>query len=416
MLMFWVLAILMLLAAAGFVLPALMGKAQLRNADRNEQNISIAKERLLELEQEFNNGLIDEDLYQQQKIECQKSLITDVTESTAVLDVKSSSKIQILIALIVIPLIAIPLYLDLGTPAVFDESSPVNTASSAGHENKGMVSMEEALNNLARRLEQDPTNIKGWQMLARSYMSMNRFEAAADTYGKLYQLVGDQPDVMLSYADALSMAKGGRIAGQPFELIKKALQASPNNTTALWLAGLGYSEAGQYETAIQNWQQLLPLFQADQGSQNKVQILISQAEQKLGHPVAVNEIAAEETKTEVAAKPVSITVTVSLSESFKNQVSQDDIVFIYAKANQGPPMPLAAARKRVSDLPITVKLDDSMAMMPQMKLSSFPVVNVGARISKSGSPIGQSGDLQGIVELVAVGTDTKVEVKINSVK
>ncbi|MDH5424924.1 MAG: c-type cytochrome biogenesis protein CcmI [Gammaproteobacteria bacterium] len=416
MLMFWFVIVLMLLLAAGFILPALLGKTYLRNADRNELNIAIAKERLLELEQEFNNGLIDEELYQQQKTECQKSLVTDVTESGIALDDKTASKTQIILALIIIPLITIPMYFSLGTPSVFDDPNNPGSASADSHEKQGMVSMEEALNNLARRLEQDPTNIKGWQMLARSYMSVKRYDMAADSYGKLYQLVGDKPAVMLAYADALSMSRGGKITGQPFALIKKALQLSPDSITALWLTGLGYSEAGQYDTAIQYWQQLVPLLQADEASRNQVLSLITQAEQKLGHAANVNNAVSKEVGTDPVNGAASIIVTVSLAEKFQSMVSPDDVVFIFAKASQGPPMPLAAVRKRISDLPITVTLDDSMAMMPQMKLSSFAEVSVGARISKSGSAIGQSGDLEGVTGLVSVSTGTKIKVLINTIK
>ena len=58
-------------------------------------------------------------------------------------------------------------------------------------------------------------------------------------------------------------------------------------------------------------------------------------------------------------------------------------------------MPLAVKRLRVADLPITVTLDDSLAMTPEMRLSSFPQVMVGARISASGQATPQSGDLEG---------------------
>ncbi|MDH5391594.1 MAG: c-type cytochrome biogenesis protein CcmI [Gammaproteobacteria bacterium] len=414
MLLFWLLVVLMLLTAAGFVLPALLGKSRLRNADRNLQNVSIAKDRLQELDAEFEKGVIDNDLYQSQKTELQKALVTDVSESEEPVAADQSSKWQLIAALFVIPLVAVPLYLKLGNVTAFDESAakPVT----ANHGNSSMVSMQAALKNLALKLEQDPTNIKGWQMLARSYMSMRQFQAAADTYAQLYQLVGNQTDVLLAYADALSMSNGGRISGQPFALIKTALQQSPDNATGLWLAGLGYSENGDFSTAIKHWQKLLPLLNANQESQNKVHALIAQAKTKLGQPVAVNPPVSKQPPKQLVASPVSLNVTINLSESLKARASADDVVFIYAKAHQGPPMPLAAVRKRVADLPVTVKLDDSMAMMPQMKLSSFKKVDVGARISKTGSAIGQPGDLQGISKMVELGSSVNVNVIINAIK
>jgi cytochrome c-type biogenesis protein CcmH len=217
---------------------------------------------------------------------------------------------------------------------------------------------------------------------------------------------------MLSYADSLSMARGGQIAGEPFELVKKVLVKQPDNITALWLAGLGYSEAGDYEKAIRLWQKLEPLLQSDQNSLVEVRSLIAQAEQALGHSVENSEQVASSVDSPVT-QAVSITLNISLSEAFRQQVKPDDIVFIYAKAHQGPPMPLAVVRKTAASLPLTVTLDDGMAMMPQMRLSSFDLVDVGARISKSGAPVAQPGDLQGVVESVDLSKITKIDILIN---
>jgi cytochrome c-type biogenesis protein CcmH len=91
------------------------------------------------------------------------------------------------------------------------------------------------------------------------------------------------------------------------------------------------------------------------------------------------------------------------------------VVFIYAKAANGQPMPLAAARKQVKDLPLTIELDDSMAMMAQNRLSAHQEVIVGARVSLSGSPSAKSGDLEGEVSRVVPGQSDPVEVVISSI-
>jgi cytochrome c-type biogenesis protein CcmH len=110
-----------------------------------------------------------------------------------------------------------------------------------------------------------------------------------------------------------------------------------------------------------------------------------------------------------------VEVKVSLSPEMQKQAKPDDLVFIYAKAVSGPPMPLAAARKQVRDLPLTLRLDDSMAMMPRLKISGYKEVTVGARISRSGSPMAQSGDLEGEVSPVAPGGSELIDVVINRV-
>jgi len=105
-----------------------------------------------------------------------------------------------------------------------------------------------------------------------------------------------------------------------------------------------------------------------------------------------------------------------LSPEFLNKVDPNTTLFIYARASEGPPMPLAVHKGLAKDLPITVTLDDSMAMMPQMSLSSFPKVIVGARLSSNGQPQGQSGDYEGYSDAIEVSTNPVVDILINSVK
>ncbi len=426
MTVFWVVIAVMLLSAVWFVIAPLAGKVSLGDADQDNQNILIAKEQMKDLEKERADGNVSETEYHQRKDDLQKALISNVNEFDVSNEPvqKKVHKLVLLFVFIIVSSIALPVYFSLGSSelVVAENQQTKNTNSSqhSGSASNGQASMNDLVANLALRLEADPTNIKGWQMLGRSYTSMRRFKEAADVYAKLYSLLGDQPGVLLAYADALAMSRDGKISGMPFQLVMTALNKEPNNTTALWLAGLGYSEKGEYKKAIRLWEKLLPLFSGNKKSQDKVKHLISKANLRLGsESIVVSEaIVVKESKvtsTMKAAAPF-IMVNVSLSKEFRDKAQPDDLVFIYAKASQGPPMPLAAVRKRVSDLPITVRLDDSMAMMPQMKLSSFSVVNVGARISKSGSPIGQKGDLQGIVKSIESAAGVNVEIVINTVK
>jgi len=118
--------------------------------------------------------------------------------------------------------------------------------------------------------------------------------------------------------------------------------------------------------------------------------------------------------TAAEASTAKVAGVVSLSPDLAGKVAPSDTVYIFAKAAQGPPMPLAAFRAQVKDLPIKFDLDDSMAPTPMAHLSDFSQVIVGARISKSGDPMPQSGDLQGVSNVVQVGS-SGLQVKINSV-
>ena len=134
--------------------------------------------------------------------------------------------------------------------------------------------------------------------------------------------------------------------------------------------------------------------------------------------------AGESTTSTVAAQPSPassppgaegphLTVKVELDAKLVAKAAPGDTVFVYAKAASGPPMPLAVQRLRVEQLPATVTLTDGMGMLPNMKLSQFPQVIVGARISKSGNAIAQSGDLQTVSKPLAVTTTTPIGLTID---
>ena len=411
MIVFWIFAALMLAAALWLLVPALLGRKSIRDLDRNQQNVAIARERLQELESEYGRGSLSELDYKQARQELEQALLIDVDEAQVATTQVSTSNTRASLAWVVVgvPLAAILLYLQLGTPAALQQQAQV-AAPQQGHAGADTeATMEQLVAGLAAKLEQEPENPEGWFMLGRSYMSMGRYAEAAAAFERVLQQVGDNPDVMLRYADAQAMAQGGTIAGKPFEMIKKALQLKPDDPTALWLAGLGYEEQGEYEKAVQHWRKLEPLLVDDPATLNEVRNLITRAEQKLGRSVAVDSTVIKP----VTAGGVALKVTVALDAALQDKVSAEDTVFIFARAMEGPPMPLAAVRKQVRDLPLTVTLDDSMAMMPQMKLSNYATVLIGARISKSGTATAQSGDLTGEIDNVATTSKEQLTLTIS---
>lgn len=332
-----------------------------------------------------------------------KTSLDNMDESTA----DNSYKYQwltVTIIVLLVPSAAIILYLTLGSPDIVNPSQ--------GHQDLAQVeqrTITDMISKLENRLEEESDDVEGWSMLARSYLALRDYEKAVPALQRLYELVGDQPDVMLSYADALAMVNDGKLSGKPKKLIEKALELEPENTMGLWLAGIASAELGDYQSAINYWRRLEPLLQNNDADLSKIREMIAQTEQKLGNGSTDIVPLKENAKSENV-----VTVNISLAEELREKTMPEDTLFIFAKAINGPPMPLAAVKQQVSDLPVTVTLDDSMAMVPSQKISNFTHVLVSARISKSGNTTAQPGDMVTRAYSVTVGQQEPVKLIIDN--
>lgn len=235
-------------------------------------------------------------------------------------------------------------------------------------------------------------------------------------YGKAYQLIDDNPRLMTDYADVLATLNEGVFPDQAGKLLGKSLTINPQDLKTLWLTGHFNFQRGNYTEAITYWQRAASLLPKDHENAVILARQIEQAQNKLvasgGVPVAAKPVASEKSSANTPGGS-QITVQVALDPGLMAQASAEDTVFIFARAVQGPKMPLAIVRKQVKDLPLTVTLNDSMAMTPAMVLSNFSEVTVGARVSKSGQAMPRSGDLEGMMSPVATGKDSKVKVIID---
>lgn len=427
---FWILATgLMVLAIAFIVLPFLK-KREYNTLSADELNLSVFKQQLEELDSDLNNGILDQTRYQAARRDLEKELLEDVEgdKIEASATSKKTGKWIMSVALIV-PLMSIGMYQALGSPEIIprlaaapdDTNQPSDTASP--HSQQGMQNlppMEELVKKLAAKMEQQPENLDGWLMLGRSYMALKQPQAAIEAYEKAMKLNPENTTLLLAYAEALGQMAGNDFTGKPAELISKAHNLNPEDLNGLWMIGIVSYQNGEYQDALNSWEKLEAKLTPQSKDIASVQNAISDVRQKLGlenklPSIAQAEPAAETAAPQTASNESAIEVILKLAPELQDRVNPDDLVFIYAKAISGPPMPLAAARKRVKDLPLTVILDDSMAMMPQMKLSSFSEVVVGARISKTGKPVAQSGDLEGEIQPVTPGQSGPVMVTIDSV-
>ena len=420
MITFWIFSVAMIIVSLIFLLRPFFLDMKKNEIERSTLNINITKERLAELENELALETITQAEYEQTREELEQALLFDIEqdqEEKAIKQVNTNTYNRYTRSslLLSVPVLAVSFYFYLGQPDLINGAQKQSAASghASGAKGKDLPSVEEMIEKLVAKLEKNPNNAEGWFMLARSYMSMNRYNEAVNALKKTDELVPNNPVIMLRYADALSMINGGKISGKPFELVKRAVALKPNDPTGLWLIGMGYGELGEYKKAISYWNLLLTILK-DEKSINEVQNLIRQAKSKAGISLDAKDTV-QTTAIKKAPTAASIKINVTIDKKLLNNVSPTDTLFIFAKALKGPPMPLAVVRKQVKDLPLQVTLDDSMAMIPNMKLSSFSKVKITARISKTGQPLLQKGDVHSKEKHISLPYSDLININIDSI-
>jgi len=416
---FIIFSMALLIIVMWLIAPALLGQQQQTIDSAKQTNISITREKLADLDTQLSLGDITQEQYSKARDEIEFALLDDTeTTDNSSRELPANYKRNIFVLLTTIPFVAFGLYQYWGQPDAITGSAPTASTQGAnphanqtssgqtppaqtaqGQKPQHAGSMEEALAKLEAKLKQNPNNPNGWYILARTYMVQKQYVKAATAFRTLNSMVANQPEILLGLADALTMSRNGDMKGEPFELAKQALKLQPNNTTALWLTGLGYQDNGDLKSAVAMWKKLLPLLTEDPQSAHEVKALIEQANSQLGItetitlPTASPAPAATKTQT-APMSAASITVQVKIDPALRSKVADTDYVMIYAQRVAGMKMPLAMLQAQVKDLPITVVLDDAMALMPTNKLSDEQQVNVIARISKSSQAMKQPGDIE----------------------
>jgi len=417
MIFFWLSAAVLIAVTLAFVLPPLFGRKHPQALSRTQLNTAAYRDQLEELEAARVNGIIDETAFAEARAELERGLLNDVGASEPDSESRSTRRISHPLAAVVvavaIPLLAFGLYLSLGTPSVLINGV---TSRAEGPAQGSSPSIEEMVASLEQRLKKQPNDVQGWLMLGRSYTFMQRFKEAGAAYARAYALAPDEPAVLVSYAEVLTRIGQGRVPDQASAMLDKALAANPDLQPALWLAGMAAFQRGDNATALKRWKRVREIGGLKPATEKVLARFIARAEGKPAEAAPAQTASAPAAASQpAAAGGAKLLVHVSLSPELATKARPDELVFIYARAAKGPPMPLAAVRRKVRDLPLTVTLDDGMAMLPQMRLSKFPEVVVGARISKSGAPTPSSGDLQGLSEPVRVAEAGVVEVSIGQV-
>ncbi|MCW9023129.1 MAG: c-type cytochrome biogenesis protein CcmI [Gammaproteobacteria bacterium] len=417
MILFITLLFLFIAIALFFVLPPLLGRYKASETLHNELNLAIYQQKLEELD--------DDDLSDEQKTlvrtELEKSLLQDLNSDESVSttnNTASKNPILTTTVAVTIPLLALFMYSMIGPeelPEILMGQAVSSSQADTGHGQSQLPDINKMVTSLEQKLEADPGNGEGWYMLGRSYMYMQRYQGAAEAFKKAIALTGEEPQLITDYAEAIALQHDGNLMGEPEKLIQQALSLQPMHPKSLWLAGVAKSQQGLYQEAINSWERLMTQHEAGSEGAVELQKRIDQVKQTMqdSGQTPVSRPASRDNAP--ATSQTTVTVSVELAAELKDKANPDDTLFIYARAVNGPPMPLAIVRKQVKDLPLTVSLDDSMAMMPSARMSNFEKIYISARISKSGTAQTEAGDMQGRSKIMTTGSEQQTSVIIETV-
>ncbi|MDP1900320.1 MAG: c-type cytochrome biogenesis protein CcmI [Rubrivivax sp.] len=395
-------------------------------------DIATLRSKLQQLKSLHDSGALGAPAYESGKARLERELLDRVladpgsaapAASTAGAPAARPSVRLVVLLGLAVAVVAVAGYSWTGSPSLITGPVAAPTAEGGGaspHDMSG-EQFAAAVEKLALKLKDEPDNLEGWAMLARSYTRMGKFADALPAFEKAASLPGADAGLLADYADTMAVSNNRSLEGRPMQLVERALKLEPDNLKALALAGTAAFNRKDYALAVRHWERVAQKAPADEAFQQQVQASIDEARKLAGMPPAANlDLGAAKAQpatpppAAAAAASGAVRGTVRLSPTLAKQAAPADIVFIYARPAEGSRMPLAIQRLQVKDLPAEFSLDDSMAMSPGARLSLFPKVIVSARISKNGQAVPAAGDLVG--QSAAVSPDTQgLQIDINEV-
>ncbi|MBI3528971.1 MAG: c-type cytochrome biogenesis protein CcmI [Betaproteobacteria bacterium] len=401
---FLIAACAMLCAALGFLLPPLLRRpwhehASVENATHDL--VELYRQQVTEVEGDLSSGLLAAGHHQEARRELERRMLEDLSQGAPMQATQWRMALKTALGMLVLlPLAAALLYGQLGNPGAMSAPPAGSSAMQAGPHATSPAQIAMMVDQLAQKLADDPDNPDGWAMLARSYDVLGRYRDAVAAFKRAEALLPDDAALLADYADTVAMTQRGRLRGKPMQLVHRALKVDPDNPKALALAGTDAFDRRDYRGAATFWEKALKA--APEGTEFTAGLRANLEEARsLAGDRSRPAMATPESTQAVAAQ---ISGRVTLSTWLREKAPPDGTLFVFARAESGPRMPLAILQANVKALPMEFILDDKSSMSPTLKLSNFDRVIVSARISRSGDALPRSGDLIGSSGPVPVGT------------
>ena len=432
MVAFWILAALMTGVALAFVLVPLLRPRARPSPSTVDANLAVLRGQRREIEADIAAGVLPAEAREEALRELVSRTESELagTRERAGADAGRPVIAAVLVAAL-LPMATIGVYLATGNfravdaPAVVSEAPPKGEVPPKGEAPLSDQQVLAMVENLKKKVQERPDDIQGWSLLARSMNALGRYAEAVEAYEHLEKLVPGNADILVDHADALAMARGRNLQGKPFDLVKQALKINPTHQKGLALAGTATLNAGDFAGSIRYWEQLGKLVAPGSEDEARIHEIIAEVRGRAataGKPLPGPAIASAPAPVPApaptsppgpasapGAAAATVSGAVSLAPALASRVAPTDTLFIFARAEGGPRVPLAVLRGGAGELPKAFVLDDSMAMAPGMKLSTAGAVRIEARVSKSGNALPQPGDLVGSSGVVKPGArDVKI--------
>lgn len=421
MLTLWIVAALLIMAAIAIVLVPLLRQRPARGPSLREANLAVLRGQRREIESDVALGLLPKEAREAALAELAARADEDLAAQAESQPAKGGKPWAVAAFFaVLIPAVAIGVYLKVGSPQASDPAALAAAATSgdaapSGHEIEAMVTA------LEEKMKSAPGDVQGWSLLARSFAATGKVEKALAAYKHLVEIAPQDPSALADYADVLGASRGRNLAGEPTELVMRALKIDPRHPKALALAATALLNSGDFAGSLAYWERLYAVVPPDSQDTAEIRNIVEEVRSRAaaaGKPLPPSKVLAAApapamppvaaamgggAPAKAPAGGKTVTGTVRLAGALAGKVSPTDTLFIYARAESGSRMPLAIIRGGAGELPKTFELDDSMGMSPAVTLSSAASVVIEARVSKAGGAIPQPGDLVGTSKPVAPG-------------
>ncbi|MGL4834157.1 MAG: c-type cytochrome biogenesis protein CcmI [Shewanella sp.] len=401
---FWIFIALVVLVSLMLIwIPHFRQQKLLRTEEagvRKQTNLELFNERLATLEKELSEELLDQAEFDALKKELEISLLQDIKQAgddSLVNNIKPKSILWPSVMSVCVLAISGYFYQQLG--AFENLSNPQQAANPhAGMDTAQMMSQRVQM--MEAQVQAEPENSQAWFSLGHAYISANQFDKAIAAFDKVMQLVGKHAELLGPKATAMYYKAGQRMTPEVQAVVDESLGMDPQDASTLLLVGMDSFFTANYQKAIGAWQTILD---SDRTDVDRAALMEAIETANLRLKAETSGMPNDDVHKSAKATNKSVSIQISISPELAAKVSADDTIFVFARATQGPKIPLAATKVSAKSFPVTVTLDDSTGMGSDMKLSQASHVEVIAVLSKHGDIKPQPGDIQGKVTSVAVG-------------